>query len=39
MDLGQPEVENLGASVIGDEDVLRLEIAMDDPLSCAAASP
>ena len=31
-ELGEPEIENLHAAVAGDEDVLRLQIAVDDPL-------
>ena len=31
-ELGEPEVENLHAAISGDEDVLRLQIAMNDPL-------
>ena len=37
--LRQPEIQNLDPLIAGDEYVLRLEIAMYDSLSCAAASP
>ena len=30
LDFGQPEVENLGVSAIGDEDVGGLDVAVDD---------
>ena len=37
--LGQAEVEDLDASVVGQKDVVGLQVAVDDPLSWAAASP
>jgi hypothetical protein len=30
-ELRQPEVQELHVAIVGDEDVLRLEVAMDDP--------
>src|SRR5262249_4229961 len=38
-ELGQPKVEDLHAPVVGDEQIIRFEIAMDDPLfmSCGQA--
>ena len=35
----EAEVEDLQAPVFEQEDVLRLQVAMDQPLSCAAARP
>ena len=37
--VGEAEIENLHASIARDEQILRLQVAMDDPRSCAAASP
>ena len=31
-DLGQAEIENFGVSAIGDEDIRRLDVAMNDAL-------
>ena len=30
--LGQPEVQNLGMSTLGNKDICRLDVAMNDPL-------
>ena len=38
-ELGQAEVEDLDPAVLGDEQVLGLQVPMDDPLSWAAARP
>jgi hypothetical protein len=37
--LGDPEVENLGRAVPFDDDVFRLEVAMDDPGGMRRRSP
>jgi len=37
--LGQPEVEDLEPSVLRHPEVVRLEVAVDHPFSCAAARP
>ena len=38
-ELGQAEVENLHPAVVGDEEVLRLEVPVDDPLLVRRRQP